>query len=182
LRLDDDAGAIAAHSRILEIDPGDLAALDTLERLYTAADRAAELLRTYDRKLRLTEDRPKEQARIYLKAASIWEEKLGNLPNAIACLEAALAIEPENLPALRDLERLLRAEEQWPKLAETYLRHEALLASDPRRNEERVEIWTRLGDLYLEELQQIDRAEQAYRRAYELDSTAEEAALGLGAI
>lgn len=182
LRLDDDAGAIAAHSRILEIDPGDLAALDALERLYTAADRAAELLRTYDRKLRLTEDRPKEQARIYLKAASIWEEKLGNLPNAIACLEAALAIEPENLPALRDLERLLRAEEQWPKLAETYLRHEALLASDPRRNEERVEIWTRLGDLYLEELQQIDRAEQAYRRAYELDSTAEEAALGLGAI
>lgn len=182
MRLDDDAGAIAAHERILEIDADDLASLDALERLYTQADRASELLGIYDRKLRLAESRPKEQARIYLKAASIWEEKLGNLPNAIACLDAALELEPDNLSALRDLERLLRAEEQWQRLAEAYLRHEALLASDPRKVEERAEIWTRLGDLYLNELQQIDRAERAYRTAFELDPGAQEAALGLGAI
>jgi len=182
MRLDDDAGAIAAHERILEIDPEDLAALDALERLYTQADRAAELLGIYDRKLRLAEGRPKEQVRIYLKAASIWEEKLGNLPNAIACLDAALALEPDNVAALRDLERLLRAEEHWQRLAEAYLRHEELLAGDARKAEERAEIWTRLGDLYLNELQQIDRAEQAYRKAYELNPSAQEAAIGLGTI
>lgn len=182
LRLDDDASAIAAHARILEIDPENLPALDALERLYTAADRAAELLRTYDRKLALTGDQPKEQVRIYLKASSIWDEKLGNLPNAIACLENALALEPENLTALRGLAHLLRAEEQWARLAEVYQQQEALLARDPKRLEERVEIWTRLGDLYLNELHQIDRAEQAYRRAYELDEGAKEAIAGLGAI
>src|SRR5690606_21577869 len=64
LHLDDDEQAIAAFLRMLEIDPGHHPALDALERLYTATDRAVELLRVYDRKLALLEDQPKERARL----------------------------------------------------------------------------------------------------------------------
>jgi tetratricopeptide (TPR) repeat protein len=63
-------------------------------RLYTKLDRAAELLGVYDAELRLADSR--ERVKILFKTAGIWEDKYQNLENADACLEAVLAVDPEN--------------------------------------------------------------------------------------
>src|SRR5262249_33217624 len=89
--LGDDEGALSAYHLALELDPQAWVALEALERLYTKLDRGAELLRVYDRQIDLVEEA--DRTKILFKAAQIWEQKLANGANAIACLESILQME-----------------------------------------------------------------------------------------
>jgi len=179
--LADAQGAIASFAAVLDLDPANSEAMEALERIYTRDDRYAELLRIYDRKLQITES-PREKARLYAKAAGIWEERLQNPANAVACLEGVLSLEPDNLRALRELGRLLRDLSSWERLAQVYRQHEALAAADPALAQERLELRVKLAELLRDELHDSAQAERAFAAALELDERCRPAIRGLATI
>jgi len=179
--LADAQSAIESYGAVLDLDPSNAEAMEALERLYTRDDRYAELLRIYDRKLQIAES-PREKARLYAKAAGIWEERLQNPGNAVACLEGVLSLEPDNLRALRELGRLLRDLSSWERLAAVYRQHEALAARDPALSQERIELRVKLGELLHDELHDPAQAERAFTAALELDERCRPAIRGLSSI
>lgn len=180
--IQDDEAAVSGYTQALEFDPANREALNALERLYTKLDRAAELLGVYDAQLRAADTR--ERVKILFKTSGIWEDKYQNLENADACLEAVLAVDPDNLQAIKGLERLRRADAEakrpavarWEDLLRAYERHLSL-APDLT---EQVELLVLAGEVYYHELKRIDRAAQIFNQALEINPRSREAMHALG--
>lgn len=173
--LQDDEAAIEGYRQALEFDPANATALASLEQLYAKLDRPAELLAVYERQLELTEDY-RERVKILFRSAGIWEERYQNLANADACMEAALQLDPQNLQAIKTLERLRKAQGRWDELIGVVDRHIQLLASP----EERAELCVEMGDIFHQQLKAVDRAAVAYHQALELDPRCRPAMHALG--
>lgn len=175
--LNDDEAAVEGYRVALEFDPGNRTALDALERLYTKLDRPAELLAVYERQLELSQDY-RERVKVLFKSASIWEDRYQNLANADACIEGVLSMDPQNLQAIKVLERLRKAQERWEELVGVFARHVELLSE----LSEQAELYVQMGDVFHNELRQVDRAVGAYQQALELDSLCRPAMHALGTL
>ncbi len=178
VELHDDEAALSAYQLGLELDPQSLESLHALERLYTKLDRAAELLRVYDRQLDLVGT--PERAKVLFKSAQVWEEKLQNAPNAIACFEGVLAVDPRNTRALHDLARLYRQQGDFERLASTLQRHIAAAQEGKQAPQDLVALHVALGTVLHGHLQRSQDAEQLYLRALEIDPTGQSALRALG--
>ncbi len=175
--MGDDEGAVEGYRQALEFDPGNREALDALERLYTKLDRPADLLAVYERQLELSQDY-RERVKVLFKSASIWEDKYQNLGHADACIEGVLSIDPQNLQAIKALERLRRSQGRWEELIGVLERHVALCPS----LEEQAEIWVEMGDVFHQQLKQVDRAVNTYHHALELNPKSRPAMHALGTL
>lgn len=175
--LNDDEAAIEGYRQALEFDPANTAALDALEKLYTKLDRPAELLAVYERQLELTSDY-RQRVKILFASAAIWEERYQNLVNADACIEAALQVDPQNLQAIKALERLRKAQGRWDELIGVVDRHIQLLTSP----EEKAELCVEMGDIFHQQLKAVDRAVTTYHQALELDPKCRSAMHALGTL
>ncbi|MBI3185601.1 MAG: tetratricopeptide repeat protein [Myxococcales bacterium] len=175
--VEDDEAAIEAYRQALEFDPTNRAALDALERLYTKLDRPAELLQVYERQLELSPDY-RERVKVLFKSAAIWEERYENLANADACIDGVLTIDPQNLQAIKALERLRKTQGRWDELIGVVDRHIQLL-HDPT---EQAGLCVEMGDIFHNELKQVDRAVTAYHQALELDQRCRPAMHALGTL
>ena len=175
--LEQDDPAAAAYQEALELDPNNPDALEALERLYTKLDRPAELLSIYDRQLELSSDY-RERVSVLFKSAAIWEDKFQNLANADACIEGVLATDPQNLQAIKGLERLRRAEGRWEDLVSVLDRHLQLCTSA----EERSALSVAIGQVFHQQLKQVDRAAKHFDRALEISPQNLEAMHALGTL
>lgn len=175
--LEQDDPAAAAYQEALELDPNNPDALEALERLYTKLDRPAELLSIYDRQLELSSDY-RERVSVLFKSAAIWEDKFQNLANADACIEGVLAIDPQNLQAIKSLERLRRAEGRWEDLVSVLDRHLQLCTSP----EEQSALSVAIGQVFHQQLKQVDRAAKHFDRALEISPQNLEAMHALGTL
>ncbi len=175
--MGDDEGAVEGYRVALEFDPGNREALDALERLYTKLDRPADLLAVYERQLELSQDY-RERVKVLFKSASIWEDKYQNLGHADACIEGVLSIDPQNLQAIKSLERLRRSQGRWEELIGVLERHVALCPT----LEEQAEIWVDMGDVFHQQLRQVDRAVNTYHHALELNPRSRPAMHALGTL
>ncbi|MBX7099937.1 MAG: tetratricopeptide repeat protein [Myxococcaceae bacterium] len=175
--LQDDEGAVESYRHALEFDPASALALDSLERLYTKLDRPAELLQVYERQIELAQDY-RERVKTLFKCAAIWEDRYQNLPNADACIEAVLQLDPQNLQAIKALERLRKAQERWDELIGVIDRHIQLLTHPA----EKAELCVELGDIFHQQLKLVDRAVAAYHQALEIDPKCRPALHALGTL
>ncbi len=91
--------------------------------------------------------------------ATVWEEQFAKPDRAAEVLEKILLIDERNPAAYRDLERLYRQERKWEHAG----RHlpQAHPAS-PTTPNERIELYTKMGQVYEQELRDLDRAIEAY--------------------
>lgn len=175
--LRDDEAAIEGFRQALEFDPANFPALEALEKLYSRLDRPAELLSVYERELELTSDY-RERVKLLFKSASIWEERYQNLLNADACIDAALQVDPQNLQAIKTLERLRKAQGRWDELIGVVDRHINLLNSP----EEKAVLCVEMGDIFHQQLKAVDRAVVAYHQALDLDAKCRPAMHALGTL
>lgn len=175
--LGDDEAAIEGYRLALEFDPANGAALGALERLYTKLDRPAELLAVYERQLELTQDY-RERVTLLFRSAAIWEERYQNLANADACVDAALQVDPQNLQAIKTLERLRKAQGRWEELVGVIDRHLQLLTL----GDEKAELCVEMGDIFHQQLKAVDRAVTAYHQALEFDPGCRPAMHALGTL
>ncbi len=173
--IQDDEAAIEGYRQALEFDPGNVGALDALEQQYTKLDRPAELLQVYERQLELTQDY-RERVKVLFKSASIGEDRYQNLANADQCIEGVLQIDGQNLQAIRTLERLRKAQGRWDELIGVVDRHIQLLTHPS----EKAELCVEMGDIFHQQLKQVDRAVTAYSQALELDPGCRPAMHALG--
>ncbi len=173
--LGDDEAAIEGYRQALEFDPANVDALNALEQLYTKLDRPAELLQVYERQLELTQDY-RERVKTLFKSSNIWEDRYQNLANADACVDAVLTIDPQNLQAIKTLERLRKAQGRWDELIGVVDRHIQLLTHPA----EKAELCVEMGDIFHQQLKQVDRAVTAYHQALELDARCRPAMHALG--
>ncbi|MBM7117671.1 tetratricopeptide repeat protein [Archangium primigenium] len=173
--IGDDEPAVAAYRQALEFEPYNLQALESLERLHTRLDQPAELLAIYERMLEVITDY-RERVRVLFRSASIWEDTYQNPANADAFIEGVLAIDPQNLQAIKTLIRLRRDQGRWEDLVVAYERQLQLATS----TQEQAELYVEIGNVYHQQLKQVDRAVNTYHYALSMDPGCRPALHALG--
>jgi tetratricopeptide (TPR) repeat protein len=173
--IGDEEAAVAAYRQVLEFDGYNREALESLERLHTKLDQPADLLAIYERMLEQSTDY-RERVRVLFRSASIWEDTYQNPANADACVEGVLAIDPQNLQAIKTLIRLRRTQERWEELVTAYERQLQLTTSP----QEQAELYVEIGNVYHQQLKLVDRAVNTYHQALEVDPQCRPALHALG--
>lgn len=155
--LDDVPGSIAAHQDRVELDPGDIDALRSLERLFEQTgqwSQVVEVLRSRDGAL----DDMKEQRVAIQRVAAVYETQLSDIDNAIATYSESVSRFGPDVSTLEALSRLYRDSERWSELSEVLEMREELASDEAERAEVRFQSAT-IQRLHLGE---VERAIEAY--------------------
>ena len=164
-RLNDPERAIQGYRQVLELDPTNLRGLKGLERLYTQREQWQDLLQILEAQFDVVSTE-RDRIAILTRLASMWEEQFVKPDKAAERLEQVLDIDPSNETALRGLERLYRSLQRWDQLISTYERH---VAATPDRIE-KVNCYAAIGQVYSTELNDPDRAVDAYLNLLSIDA------------
>jgi tetratricopeptide (TPR) repeat protein len=162
-KLDRSDKAVEYFRLAQEIEPEDASALEALERLYTRTERWPDLVDTLKKKAELVRTAEEREA-AHTRIASIWEEAIGNIDEAITAWKEVLGDNPSSLTALRALDRLFVHKGLDLELADN-LQRQLELADDP---ETQVRLLSRLGQLRELKLNDVTAAVETYRRLLEL--------------
>lgn len=175
--LDNPDQAIAVYRTVLDDDAGHVLALKALERLFTSLNRPEELLKVFERMVQLALT-PEEAVRLLNKIAAVHEESFEDLRSAANAHERVLQVDAQNIPAVRNLQRLLRSLGEWELLIQAYELHISL-TRDPK---EIVGLYLAMGEVYAKELGRTDKAEAVYNAALDFDPSSQEAIYSLGSL
>ncbi|RJO65945.1 MAG: hypothetical protein C4523_14755 [Myxococcales bacterium] len=163
-KIGDLSQAKTYYRAIIADNPKHHEALDALERIYEAEENYDELLEVLSRRVNVA-DEDAQKIALYNKMADIWERKFDQRDMAISYMEKILAIDPSNIPAIVNLERIYRTAADWPQLAATYQRHiDQTIDSD-----EIVRLFTEMGRIYGEYLFQPVKAIEYFNKALKID-------------
>ncbi|HSY23159.1 MAG TPA: tetratricopeptide repeat protein, partial [Polyangiaceae bacterium] len=135
--------AIALYRKVLEIDPLNLAAAESLERLFRTSERYQELSIILQRKSEILED-PAEKKNALYQAASIEEDVLNRSEAAIAVYNRVLEIDADDLHAIDALVRRYLDLSRWHDLLTVYARKADLVADV----QEKKSIYYQVGAVY----------------------------------
>lgn len=163
-RMIDSGQAINAYREVLDTDPQNQAALRALEHLYEKTGQSEAYLEVLEAQLDASPT-DAEQISLYERMASAWEERFGQLDRAAECYEKIVAVDDRNYAAYRELERLYQQDEKWEALVDTFRNH-IMTAPDAQT---RVDLFCAMGRVYEQELQDYDRAIEAYNDVLDSD-------------
>jgi tetratricopeptide (TPR) repeat protein len=152
--------ASAAHLRAaLEDDPDNARASEALERMLLSSEEWKELARHYRRQLkRLGADTPRDDGRhdellrLWTALSEVCDEKLGEPEGAVAALEVALSLDPDDYDADKRLADLYVRAGQ-PYFDRSIAAHQRIL----RREKGRIHSYRALKHLYIQ-TQQRDKS------------------------
>ncbi len=173
--LQESAKAIDAYKQVLEINSGSQPALRALEVLYEKTGESEAYLDVLEVQLDVSPS-PAEQVSLYERMSSAWEERFGKLDRAAECYEKIVALDERNFTAYQQLARLYYQEQRWDSLVDTYRNH--ILASQDQG--ERIALYCAMGDVYETQLQDYDRAIEAYTDVLTFDADNSKALDALG--
>jgi len=155
--LDDVDGAIAAHRERLDIDPADIDALRSLEKLFERKGEWQRLIGVLQSRESVTLDEAEQRA-ICHRMGQIYEEKLSDADNAIVAYNEVLSRFGPDRETLAALARLYEATARWEDLLEvTHADYEQV--SDPA---ERSNLRFRAAELMRTRTHELDRSIEAY--------------------
>ena len=124
--LDDYGNAFHSFARALAEEPADLNTQEQLERIARATDAHQALAEVYEQQVGSMED-VTLATQLYVKAAVIREEHLGDYDTAIAHYQRVLELDPDHIEAASALERLFHMSERYDALAAILLRKAQIL-------------------------------------------------------
>jgi golgin subfamily B member 1 len=160
--LEDVPGAIEAHQTRLEIDPANVDAMRSLERLHEQRGEWQALVSVLQMRDGVAES-DDEQRAIGQRVGQIYEERLEDTTNAITAYNDVLSRFGQDRETLAALARLYERAETWQDLLEVVeMDHE--LAEEPS---ERAELRFRAAELMRTRLHETERAIEAYREVLE---------------
>ncbi|HEU4732283.1 MAG TPA: hypothetical protein VFT22_30525, partial [Kofleriaceae bacterium] len=162
-RFSNQAEAIKAFERVLELDPNNKQAIDHLLAVY-------EKRRDWEKLIKLKEgevDRTPEAERAakVIEVAKMAATKVKKPEICTYWWEKVLAYEPTHEEALAELYKLYERNKEWDKLAEICSR-QADVASDDKL---RADALQRLGLLYTEKVENSAKAIEAWQRLIKID-------------
>lgn len=147
------------YEKIFKLDPSNLPALNSLETLYAASEEWPKVVEAMEGQLTLLTEKP-EKARLLMRIAIIWSEKIHDLNQATRCYERALEIQ-EDPKILKILEESYSYQGNWTGLAGVYQKRAKLAPNSL----ERKNFYLLLARLCEEKLQDQKAATQWYRSA-----------------
>ena len=156
--------AVAHYRKVLSIDPVNLDAAESLERLFRQSERYPDLSLILQRKSEIIEDTAEKKNALY-QAASIEEDVLNRPEPAISVYMKVLEIDPEDTTAIDALIKLYLSLSRWEDLLGVYAK-KVDLVSDP---DEKKRIYYEEGAVYERELGDVARAIDTYQHVLELD-------------
>ncbi|MDJ0762320.1 MAG: tetratricopeptide repeat protein [Myxococcota bacterium] len=156
--LDNPDKAIEVYSRVLELDEDDLDALGHLEAIYLKLERWTDLQEIYNRKVDLVTSAEEKREVLYILGA-MYERETGDAQRAIDTYQRILEFDPDDVQAIQRLDVLYTEAEEWHDLL-SVLEREAALSDDP---DEAISFKFRIGELYVEHLNDVPRAVDYFR-------------------
>ncbi len=183
--------AIDGYREVLDLDPGQQAALSALERLSTNEDhelniaeileplyRASgdyqKLIGVHEVQVRRSEDATRK-VELLSAIAELYEDSAGDVHAAFDTTARALAVEPGNDTTLENLKRLAAATEQFEQLAQI-LAEQAAGLEEP---ELASSLLMSAARVYEDNVGDLSKAIAFYRKVLEADGTQLEAAEAL---
>jgi tetratricopeptide (TPR) repeat protein len=147
---------------LLEVAPGDRDAFESIKKIYREEQRWYDLVEVTRAHLGAISDGgdPEREIDLLVEVARIASEELFDGDVAIEALNQVLERDADHPSALNVLAQLYERDGHWEKAAETLER-----ALGHAEGAAKGEAWRRLGRLYLEELDQPERAEEFLRKA-----------------
>lgn len=114
------------------------------------------------------ETAPSRRAKVHYAAAVIARDELSDIEVAVERMNLALDDNPATPKAFEAIDKMLSDSRDWKNLARAVRRHLKRLGDDAPADKT-LELWTRLGDLYLDHLGNPELAIEAFEIAAELD-------------
>jgi len=163
-RLGNSEKAVELYKKALAIEPDDLAALTALEAIFTRDDKFLDLLDVYRRRVDIAQDGD-ERLEFLFRIAALHEEMLNNQDEAIATYIEILGQAPDDIKALRALDRLYVARGAWRDLGDNISRQLALVEAP----HDQVALLVRLAQLRDTHLNESAAAVETYRQVLEIE-------------
>ena len=151
-------------NEILEIEPGNLEAIRGLERVYGTLQRWPDLLRVLEIHLDVNVIE-RERIEVLMHIARLQEEQFVKPELAVLRLEQVVEVDANYEPAYEGLARCYVRLRQWLDLVGCYERH--INATDDRQK--KITLYWEVARTQTEELQDQQRALDAYRAIVDLD-------------
>jgi tetratricopeptide (TPR) repeat protein len=163
-RLQAPSAALEAYRRAHALDPGSLAALHGMRRVAERLERWQDVADSLERELTHPDtERARDRAALLRRLGDICWHRLASTTRASRCYAAAIEANPHDLAALRALQRLLEAMEDWRGAQGLYESEiEVLGPTDPAR---RRSLWLRVAELARLRTGDVERARRAYAHA-----------------
>ncbi|MFO0675675.1 MAG: tetratricopeptide repeat protein [Polyangiaceae bacterium] len=156
--------AVALYRRVLEIDPANLNAAESLERLFRSTERYEDLSAILQKKASIVDDVDAKKEALF-QAASIEEDVLARPDAAIAVYDAILEIDAEDLRAVDALVNQYLTLSRWDALLATYAKKVDLTVDADTKKR----IFFDVGAVYEREKQDTARAIETYQKILEID-------------
>jgi tetratricopeptide (TPR) repeat protein len=163
-QLQSTGAAIDAYHRALEIDPHSLPALRGLRGAAERLERFQDVADALERELEHPDcEAPETRGALLRRLGDVCWHRLQSTTRASRCYAAALEVNGSDFAALRALERLLEAMEDWRGALDLYESEvEVLGDADPQR---RRAIWLHVATLARDRTDDVERARRALRQA-----------------
>ncbi|MCD6499631.1 MAG: tetratricopeptide repeat protein [Deltaproteobacteria bacterium] len=166
-KLDDTETALDYYEKAVELDPEDHATLHRIMEMHTASEQWDRVADTILR-LEAIETDQAIKAKYHYAAGVIYRDELKDNDLAVEQFEACLEQTPKQKQAFDAIERLLTEEGRWAELAKAYRKQYKRLP-DGTPMADRVHLLHRMGETYLEKLEEPETAMTAFEAAVALD-------------
>ncbi|HTM21486.1 MAG TPA: hypothetical protein VL172_13290, partial [Kofleriaceae bacterium] len=165
--LGEPAAALAVYQEALALRPGYHGLLHKVLDIYTAQKQWARAIETLDT-LATGETEIPRRAKYRYAAAVIARDETADADAAVAHFEQALDDSPTLPKAFDAIDKLLESRGDWKGLARAY-RKQLKRIGEEAPTEQLLRLWTRLGEVCLEHLDDPEAALAAYEVAASLD-------------
>ncbi|MBI5500258.1 MAG: tetratricopeptide repeat protein [Deltaproteobacteria bacterium] len=163
-RLGQPDKAMELYRSVLDEDATHAQAGAALERLYTKSERWDDLVALLDKRLAAATD-AKVRRDTLLSIAEIREDRLERLEAAAEAFRAVIELDPDNLDALKGLERLYARRDQFKELLGV-LERQLGLVTTPRQ---KVALLERVAALQEEEFMDVAAAIATFEKILDVD-------------
>ncbi len=171
--LNDSGRARDLYEQIFEQDPGHAKASEALDRIYHRLEDHKGLAKILERRVEALRGEAKVET--ICKLAELHENELNAPAEATRRYEAALELDPQNLTALKGLDRIYNRSGRYKELTGNLERQIAISAT-PRQ---KINLYERLAGIYDEEFLDHAKAAEALEAVLHIDSAHEGALTNL---
>lgn len=187
--MDHDMMVVNTYKEILELDPDNIEAVESLIELYGEMNRSSELINALQQKAELVDD-DEEKIELYTRIAQLFLDKFRNQAEAIDAFESVLEIDPDHSEALEFLTEMYEKRRDWKKLVDVRrrsvealedeeqklagLKEVAELASEKlRKPDVATELWLQVRENAPKDRDALDALEQLYEKDRDYEKLAE---------
>ncbi|MDY0002029.1 MAG: hypothetical protein RBU30_12085, partial [Polyangia bacterium] len=163
-KFSNQAEAIKAFESVLELDPGNVEAISNLKGMYEKRRDWEKLIAVSEKEVELTEDHAERRDRM-VALAQLATEKLKRPAVSAELWGKVLDVDPDNLEALEQLEKVYEREKNWEALASICERQIALSSDADAKGK----LAMKLGLLYQEKVENNEKAIEAWKLLLGID-------------